>query len=548
MTSHLDYLTYRKLRAPSEHEGVHIEPSLEEAWSLLENNCRALALFDGTIGGLSSADLRAEARAHLLDAACKYTRTYLPEAVCDTPPAPDRIVLAGHQPALFHPGVWFKNFALDYVARSCDAPAINLVIDSDDFRAPLLRVPAGTPESPRIEYVPFDIGSQKQPFEERRLLDRSTAESFADRVLRAAGAILDEPMLPRFWPMVLDRLEATGYWGLAVAQARHRLEHEWGLRTLEVPQSVVCESRAFARFAVHLLSRLDQFVEIHNHVLSVYRRVHHLRNRAQPVPDLATAEDGRLEAPFWLWTRDDPTRRRMFVRRNRGCLAIGDETGDRFCLPLEGDNLEPAIDAWMAAAASGLRLRSRALITTMYARLVLGDLFLHGIGGAKYDQVTDAIMHAFFGAPAPGYMILSATFRLAPGRRNIREDELTLRRFDEELRRMTWQPERYLRSVLHTLSPDDTQSVSQWIAEKQAWIEAEVTPANYRERFLAIRELNRRLSEFLADRRAKLEQERAALRRRVHAQSVLGNREYAFCLHNERELRNFFARHVPRVS
>ncbi|GAB6164636.1 hypothetical protein JCM19992_06360 [Thermostilla marina] len=548
MTSHLDYLTYRKLRAPQEHEGVHIEPPLDEAWSLLEHNRRALALFDGTIGGISLADLRAEAREHLLDAACKYTRAYLPEVVCDSPRTTERIVLAGHQPSLFHPGVWFKNFALDYVARSCDAPAINLIIDSDDFRSPLLRVPAGTPEAPHIEYIPFDIGTQKQPFEERRLHDRATAESFVERVLRAAGAVLDEPMLPQFWPTVLARLEATGYWGSAVAQARHRLEHEWGLRTLEVPQSTVCESPAFARFAVHLLSRLDRFVEIHNHVLGVYRDVHHLRNRAQPVPDLAADKDGRLEAPFWLWTRDDPTRRRMFVRRNRGCLAIGDETGDRFCLPLSEHDLQPAIDAWMSAAASGLRLRSRALITTMYARLILGDLFLHGIGGAKYDQVTDAIMHAFFGAPAPGYMILSATYRLSAGRRDIREDERSLRRLDEELRRMTWQPERYLAAALPSLSPEDAAAVAGLIDEKRSWITTEITPANYRKRFLAIRELNRRLAAFLAERRAKLEQERTALRRRIHAQTVLGNREYAFCLHSARELRAFFARHVPSTS
>ena len=33
-------------------------------------------------------------------------------------------------------------------------------------------------------------------------------------------------------------------------------------------------------------------------------------------------------------------------------------------------------------------------MTTMFARLLLGDTFLHGIGGAKYDQVTDSMKRA----------------------------------------------------------------------------------------------------------------------------------------------------------
>ena len=60
--------------------------------------------------------------------------------------------------------------------------------------------------------------------------------------------------------------------------------------------------------------------------------------------------------------------------------------------------IEPAV---VAAARQGLRLRPRALVTTMYARLMLADLFLHGIGGAKYDQLTDLIIRQFFDVQPP---------------------------------------------------------------------------------------------------------------------------------------------------
>ncbi len=48
----------------------------------------------------------------------------------------------------------------------------------------------------------------------------------------------------------------------------------------------------------------------------------------------------------------------------------------------------------------------------MFARLVLSDVFIHGIGGAKYDQLTDAIVRRFFGVEPPGYLVATATLKL----------------------------------------------------------------------------------------------------------------------------------------
>ena len=59
-----------------------------------------------------------------------------------------------------------------------------------------------------------------------------------------------------------------------------------------------------------------------------------------------------------------------------------------------------------------VRIRSRALTTTLYARLFLADLFIHGIGGGKYDQLTNEIAQKFYGAELPDYLVLSATLLL----------------------------------------------------------------------------------------------------------------------------------------
>ena len=51
----------------------------------------------------------------------------------------------------------------------------------------------------------------------------------------------------------------------------------------------------------------------------------------------------------------------------------------------------------------------------MFARYLLGDLFIHGIGGAKYDELGDAIAGEFFGIEPPSYLTLSMTLWLDLG-------------------------------------------------------------------------------------------------------------------------------------
>ena len=54
----------------------------------------------------------------------------------------------------------------------------------------------------------------------------------------------------------------SGRLGAALAQSRHQLEGRWGLETLEVPQSRICQSEPFCWFVAHLLARLPRLWEI----------------------------------------------------------------------------------------------------------------------------------------------------------------------------------------------------------------------------------------------------------------------------------------------
>ena len=189
-------------------------------------------------------------------------------------------------------------------------------------------------------------------------------------------------------------------------------------------------------------------------------------------------------------------------------------------------------------------------MTTLWARLALGDLFIHGIGGAKYDQVTDRLIERFFGIRPPGFLVVSATLRLPVGDcPNFRASENGTvpfstaldesRIIQRELRSMTYHPEMFLDGV------KVDEHLTELVAEKRRWIETPQTIENARQRCQAIRQINAALQPRLADRRSRLIARQAETARRFQAERVLRWREYAFCLCPADELRSFMENTLP---
>jgi hypothetical protein len=208
-------------------------------------------------------------------------------------------------------------------------------------------------------------------------------------------------------------------------------------------------------------------------------------------------------------------------------LELTDRAGIHLQLPLTADgDAGRAVEALLAFEQEGMKLRPRALVTTMYARLVLSDLFLHGIGGAKYDHLTDLIIERFFGLQPPGFVTLSATVLLF-------EDataELTerIRRARQRLREFRFQPER------HVVTNDEVQG---WIAEKRSWISRDLPRGQRRVRHQEIERLNARLRAALEPERERTAAQAAAWSADLRRQTSLASREFSFCLFAEHKLR-----------
>jgi hypothetical protein len=519
-----------RLRAPAEDGGLLAVPPLGAAGALVASNGGRLDDWDHDFQGRRAARLRHLARRQVLEA----SRAHLARFDLDLPERLDPSVpwiVTGHQPELFHPGVWVKNFATAAMARAQGGVGLNLVVDNDLPKSTTIRVPQRLDGTLRVPRVDFDAWSGDAPYEDLEVRDEELFASFPRRVREVLDPAIADPLVDDFWPRVLRRVGPTRNLGLRFAAARRDLEASWGAHNHEVPLSALCETEAFLWFASHLLAQLPRFQRTHNDALARYRQRYRIRSRHHPVPALAEQGEWR-EAPFWIWTAAEPRRRPLFVRQLPRHMELRAGGDDRPWLELPlGPDREAccAVERLHSLPAQGIRLRTRALTTTMFARLLLGDLFVHGIGGAKYDELGDEVIRGFFGVEPPDYLTLSMTLWLGlPGSLASRAGVEAAAR---ALRDLAYNPDRHLGT------PPPREALPWVEARRQALLAPVETHPERLARFQEIRRCNEALQRWVVPSRDALRQELGALEQGVRQNQTARSREYAFVLHSEGRLR-----------
>ena len=521
-------LPYRHLKAPQASDSALILPAPGDALSQIQSGAFAS---DGPPAGGDQAfwdQLRQEARQQLVADAVYYTRRYRDVDVPAEDPRNVPILMAGHQPELFHPGVWLKNRTLDRMAAACRGIPVNLVIDNDVAGSRAVRLPAeDTLGHLRWQSVPFDRGGSGVPYEQAEIDDRELFNSFDRRVAEAMRPWVADPLVHQLWPHARDAIARCGIAGCALAQARHALEGTLGWQTLELPLGVAVRGLPFAKFVVRILEQLHRFVEVYNASADHYRAWHGIRSSAHPVPNLHR-EDGWLETPLWVYGNQSPHRRAVWARPDGDGWLLSDRVERSVRLPAES-----AAEVLADHASPEFKLRPRALMTTMFARLVLSDWFIHGIGGGKYDQLADRVIGEFFHRMPPPFQVVSGTIRLPGIDVDPALDERAIR-LKRLIRESHFQAER------HLAGPSAEQR--EWIQRKRDLLAA-IPPEGQRSSWhRQISSVNQQLAQWLAGRRRQWQADLAAVDRQIDDQRILASRELPFCVFPLDDLKSRFAK------
>ncbi len=537
-STRVDHLEHVRLRAPKRDGQTLDLPAGSEVASLLSDNLALRQSADQSPNSIPNdfplKELQTLARTEANELAVSWSKQYLPietHVGTNSFPSSTPIVFGGHQPTLFHPGVWYKNFRLHQIAQDLGAVAINMVVDNDLSGAASIKFPQRTRSRASTGLVAFDAPGLAVPFEMQHIVDRKVFESFGQRAADSIESFVTDPIIKELWPEVLKAENILAHsqqkqptLAHAIAAGRHSVEHSRGLRTLEVPISRLAGSSSFAQFAGYLIENLSGFQNVYNQAVLRYRDKHGIRSSAHPVPELSRMRDSGtewLEAPFWVWTDQSPLRKPMFVCKTGNDIEISNS---------EVTLAKISLTAWpdwlieqnkqIQVTGKGIFIRPRALVTTMFARLLASDLFVHGIGGAKYDQLTDQIIVDFFGVHPPGYLTATGTWRLPTGFPEVYPADITSRK--QELRKMRFHPETFVSTV-----DDDT---TRTIESKRAAIagQSEQSPL---ERHQAIESANLKLQRLLEHQRTTIADEIEALSGQVRDSQILNSREFSFCLH-----------------
>ncbi|VAX19423.1 hypothetical protein MNBD_NITROSPINAE03-656 [hydrothermal vent metagenome] len=495
-------MNYKNLAPPAGDGATLIMPPFSEYGKIIENN-RALTR-DVRIGDDSLQSLAVEARRLAVDAALFYTRGLGLDPGDNIDPA-GPIIASGHQPIALHPGLMLKQFALAREARRMNAVPLFFSVDSDEFKGDTVPAPVMDGCLRRIDHPLF-------PQEGKVIFEKAKVEPPEKTIQRLEDLrqSLSHPRLSKLHMalgLFIDRLKIADLENPNFTARQILLRSAWRNRIeggfMELTVSRICGHKPFLKFAEDIIGRIGEFKTIYNGELARYRKEHKLRYAVNPFPDLAE-HSGLIETPFWIVK--DESREKLFAREtDKGGAVLFTQDGGQ----------QPLSD--LASGSAGIWIRPRAIVLSIYLRLFVCDLFIHGVGGAKYDTVTDRIIKAFYGIEPPSLACVTGTAWAGIDADDPGEEIETV---EAQLRKIEHHPE---------TSGGHGELFGKLTAEKKEMVEMIRKPGSDRKNIgIRISKLNKEMSAILAPAKKRLLAKRKSLKRKQEERQVAQARDYPY--------------------
>lgn len=358
-----------------------VRPALDEWASLLKQQPSITKFLDQSI----PSDLSKRIRAEMFQAAQQYTADWPEKNVAYQQDRP--IIAFGHQPVVYHPGLLSKHEKLLEFTKATAANGLEIIIDTDQGPPVAIRYPRLRGRDWTVEQ--FTVATQAGLY-----LSQSVAINAAD------SSWLPNEKLSDF----IDALKRYG--GQPVAQALPRLRHEFlnDQNSAVIALSELMRLPSIRQLVDLILVKPKELVETYNQTLHDFRLCHKIKNAANPFPNLKSDEHS-LELPFWIIDSQANSREELFFNLASGQFNQNLNERERFFLA------------------------PRGMLTTFILRTFCCDLFIHGLGGEKYDPATELFAErSSVGKIAPFVVVSFNSYLLADQAQELHElDDLLAR-------------------------------------------------------------------------------------------------------------------------
>ncbi|MDX1958516.1 MAG: hypothetical protein SFU98_08085 [Leptospiraceae bacterium] len=393
------------------------------------------------------------------------------------------IFATGHQPELFHPGLLYKDFLISKFAKNDNSIALHVTVDTDVFEYSYLYPIA---KNSFAELREFHLPNPDQKIFRDFVLDKTRLEELL-KVLESweenSSRFISKSNLDEFklWHSRYIELIKTN----SIIEANETLRKEFlihnhrNLLTLKVSELI--QFKTYANFVEKIRSNLASYREYYNLALREYREEHKIKNHAQPLPDLA--ED---EMPFWIL-----------------------ENGKR--APMKKDTISDVIIP-------------RAVTLTTFLRLFLCDFFVHGIGGARYEDVSDRILAKLYEFHAAPFEVGTATIYLSNSE-SFELEGLNEKEIESSLRDINYSPEKFL-------SPENELAI-----QKKSLQEKFKDPSSDKKSLhKEIESLNSKMKNLLDEKQLELENAKVKAPLLAKTKEVFSTRTFPFYFYDLKEL------------
>ncbi len=539
-------------KVPQKNKQIFLSPSGDKIGSLLEENKKIFSQYSFKILNQPFKEVRKKSRKGVVKEALKFSKKFDPDIGEKINPDYQYIIQSGHQPVFFHPGIWIKNIFLNELIKSPllnKCLGLNIILDNDICKDLNLSLPVlSSNGNLKLEKVNFlssaltpNLPLEEYPYPSLELITKFTRDIICKLKLLESD---NKDILNNFknFARYLEnssRFCSRNYkkanLGEFLGLARRLYEQELKSTYLEIPFSQICGSDEILSFFLEIIKNIKSFSKIYNNKLDGYRKLFKIRNRTHPSLNLMIKEN-LIEIPFWIWGEREQ-RRKIFILREKEVNYLYNESCGKI-VHIEKDSLKSLSSLKTFLKEKKLKIRPKALLLTLYNRLFISDLFIHGLGGAKYDLVTDEIIREFFKVEPPHFLVVSCTlhlnFKSSPKASNFKISALK-----KKIRDLEFNPERYvdklpltkkeknqiaelaekktelIKKIKRTLSPIEKQKISEEIKAINNFMAEKIIPLKY--------ELNKKIEK---------EEEK------IKQSKVYTFREFPYCFFSAKTLRN----------
>lgn len=373
------------------------------------------------------------------------------------------IIMSGHQPVVYHRGLAFKSEMLLRFSTESRGMGIHVVIDTDEGDGGAIvwpKVSQGVLEIRRGTLV-AESPLNGATYGMQRLASREAIAALFNEMESDLRQSALNDIAERVRPMREVYVALAGQ-PVSLAHSIARWSAN-GLIQAEVLLSELVTCSSLRDVTRELATDGMELARVYNATLEEHRVEHRIDNKANPFPNLKIS-DASTEIPFWVV--EDGMRRSPFL--------------------LPGGVLPTLSHGFYAPRAS---------ITTLLLRGYCSDMFIHGLGGRRYDTFVDRFALRYLNVALPRFVVASETRYLFPAEveRIGREVEIAA-----QFKDIVARTERFF--GLNIFSPEEERSLQQLVDSRnqlrakmqQAQTEEERRPIAH-----ALNDANRKVREIL---------------------------------------------------